>query len=147
MQDTFKWKRTFGIREFNPLHIPREIYELGPLFSYLPDRNNCIPIYVRIKYIVKHDNNVFDLEHKVKQLFAYTMDKVDNQVRRPRGWSLIFDCQEAGIENANFDLMFFALDIIGKHFPMQPKYVLAYGISWMLRPFISLGSDSDDSDA
>lgn len=140
------------------MHIPKEIYELGPIFSYLPDRNGkqiclnrervlanrndhvgCVPIYVRIKFLIKHDENAFDLEHKMKQLFAVLMDKVDNEVRRPRGWSLVFDCQDAGIENANFDLMFFALDIIAKYFPLQPKYVLAHGVPWLLRPLVTIG--------
>lgn len=135
MKDTFKWKKSFGIHDFNPLDIPREVYQLSPIFSYLPDSNGVIPIYIRCKMIVKID--VF--EDKMKQYFAFIMDQVDDRVRRPRGWSLIFDCTEAGIENANFDLMFFAMDTIGKHFPLQPAYVIAFGIPWMMKPFIKLG--------
>jgi hypothetical protein len=78
-------------------------------------------------------------EEKMKQYFAMIMDRVDNQVRKPRGWALVFDCQGAGIENANFELMFFAMSVIGKYFPMQPSYVLAFGIPWMMKPFIKMG--------
>lgn len=105
------------------------------MFQYLPDRNGIVPIIVRAKCIVKIDI----LEHKMKQSFAYLMDKVDNENRKPRSWSLIFDCQEAGLENANFDLLFFALEVIGKHFPLQPKYVIVYGIPWLLKPFVQMG--------
>lgn len=135
MKDTFKWKKSFRIHEFNPLDIPKEVYQLSPLFSYLPDKNGVVPIYVRCKMIVKIE--VF--EEKMKQFFAVLMDQVDDKVRRPRGWSLIFDCSDAGIENANFDLMFFAMDVIGKHFPLQPAYVIAYNIPWIMKSFMKLG--------
>lgn len=135
MKDTFKWKKSFGIHDFNPRDIPKEVYQLSPIFSYLPDLKGVIPIYVRCKMIVKID--IF--EDKMKQFFAVLMDQVDNKVRRPRGWSLVFDCSDAGIENANFDLMFFAMEIIGKHFPMQPAYVIAYNIPWIMKPFMKMG--------
>jgi len=135
MKDTFKWKKSFGVHDFNPLDVPREIYQLSPIFSYLPDAKGIIPIYIRCKMIVKIDL----LEEKMKQFFAYTMDKVDNQVRKPRGWSLVFDCQGAGIENANFEFLFLAMSIIGQHFPMQPSYVLAYGIPWIMKGFVKMG--------
>ena len=135
MKDVFKWKKSFGIHDFNPIDIPREVYQLSPIFSYLPDKKGVTPIYIRCRMIIKVDL----LEEKMKQYFAYIMDRVDNQVRKPRGWSLVFDCEGAGIENANFEMLFFAMEIIGKYFPMQPSYVIAYGIPWMLKPFIKMG--------
>lgn len=135
MKDTFKWKKSFGVHEFNALDIPREVYELSPIFSYLPDVNGVVPIYIRCKMIIKVD--IF--EEKMKQFFVHILDQVDDKVRKQRGWSLIFDCTDCGIENANFDLMFFAMDIIGKYYPMQPSYVVVYNIPWMMKPFIKLG--------
>lgn len=135
MKDTLKWKKTCGVRDFNQLDIPREVYELAPIFSFQPDGNGVTPIYIRCKMVVK----IPVLEDRMKQYLTYILDKVDNQVKKPYGWSVIFDCTGAGLENANFDLMFFAMDILGKYFPMQPKYVIAYGIPWMLKPFVKMG--------
>lgn len=135
MKDTLKWKKSSGIRDFNPIDIPREVYELSPIFSYLPDGSGTVPIYVRCKMVVK----IPVLEERMQQYLAYILDKIDNEVRKPYGWSVIFDCTDAGIENANFDLMFYAMNILGKYFPMQPKYIATYGIPWMLKPFVKMG--------
>ena len=137
MKDTFKWKKSFGIHEFNQdLDIPREIYQMYPIFSlFLPDKRGIIPIYIRCKMIIR----IEELEHQMKLFFFNVMDTVDNRIRKPFGWSLIFDCSDAGFENANFDLMFFVMDMIKKHYPLQPKYVLAYNISWILKPFVKMG--------
>ncbi|KAI1299355.1 Motile sperm domain-containing protein 2 [Halotydeus destructor] len=136
IKDTFKWRKSFGLHDFEPLDIPSEIYQLAPVFDYLPDKAGCVPIYVRIKCLI----HVEQLELQMKRFFVHLLDKVDNRVQRPKSWSLIFDCSNASLDNLNFDFMTFALEVVGKHFPLQPKYVLVYGLPWLLKPFVNIGT-------
>lgn len=135
MKDTFKWKKKSGIHDFNPLDIPREVYQLSPIFVHEPDRNGVVPVYIRMSTIVKIDK----LESKMKQFFAHTLDSIDDKLRKPRSWSMVFDATGASMENANFDLLFYAMDIIGNHFPLQPKYILVVNIPWIFKPFVKMG--------
>lgn len=135
MKDTFKWKKKAGVHDFNPLDIPREVYELSPIFIHEPDRDGIVPVYIRMSMIVKIDK----LEAKMKQYFCHLIDTVDDKLRKPRSWSLIFDAAGASIENANFDLLFYAMEVIGNHFPLQPKYILVVNIPWIFKPFVKMG--------
>lgn len=135
MKDTLKWKKKSGIHDFNPLDIPKEVYELSPIFIHEPDKNGVVPVYIRMSMIVKIEK----LENKMKQYFAHTLDSVDDKLRKPRSWSLVFDATGASMENANFDLLFYAMEIIGNHFPLQPKYILVVNIPWIFKPFVKMG--------
>lgn len=38
VKSTMRWRKSFGVNHFDPLTIPREVYQVSAIINYLPDR-------------------------------------------------------------------------------------------------------------
>ena len=128
MIETFRWRKSFGVLQFDPLEIPREIYVMAPLFEYYPDKKGRKMFYVRVKMHRK----VALLEERIKKSFMNYIEQLDIAANCEYGINLVFDMTGSGFSNADLDLLFFILPSIRKHYPNAVKYVYVLGLPWIL---------------
>ena len=59
------------------------------------------------------------------------MNKVDVEVNG-KGMAIVFDCQDAGIGNADMDMLWFLISSMNKYYPKGLSYILVYELPWIL---------------
>lgn len=128
MIETFRWRKSFGINQFDPLEIPREVYVMAPLFEYYPDSKGRKMFYVRVKMHRK----ISMLEERIKKSFMNYIEKLDTAANCEHGINLVFDMTASGYSNADLELLFFILPSIRKYYPNSVKYVYVLGLPWIL---------------
>jgi len=128
MKETFQWRRSFGINSFDPLEIPREVYQMGPVFLYQPDDDGRNMLYVRVKMHRK----LPQLEDRIKKCFLNYIERVDRKSNREFGFNIVFDMTGSGFQNADMDMLFFVLPAIRRYYPNGVKTVYILGLPWIL---------------
>jgi len=132
--DSYKWRKSYGLRQMRDNYFPVEFYATGGIFSYLPDRNGNQMIYMRVKMAKR----IADLSPYVKKYLAHTFNKID-QKANGNGWVLVFDCSDTTIVNADVDLLFFIINTLKNYFPAGLDYILVYELPWILQAAWNLG--------
>ena len=128
MKECFQWRKSFGINSYDPLEIPLEVYQMCPLFEYVPDSEGRGMLYARIKMHRK----LPQLEDRIKKFFIHHIERMDMRYNREFGFNVIFDMTSSGIPNADLDLLFFILPSIRKYYPNGVKNVFILGLPWIL---------------
>lgn len=55
MKETFRWRKSFGVNDFDRTTIPLEVYQMGPLFIYEPDAKGSKVVLMAVKLIAPLD--------------------------------------------------------------------------------------------
>lgn len=128
MKECFQWRKSFGVNHYDPFEIPLEVYQMCPLFEYLPDSEGRGMLYARIKMHRK----LPQLEDRIKKFFLNHVERMDARYGREFGFNVVFDMTSSGIPNADLDMLFFILPSIRKYFPNGVKHVYILGLPWIL---------------
>lgn len=128
MKETFRWRRSYGVNCYDPLEIPLEVYQMGPVFRYLDDPEGRSMLYVRCKMHRK----IPEIEERIKKSFLNYVEKIDSKANREFGFNIVFDMNGSGYSNVDLDMLFFVITTIRKHYPNGNKYTYILGLPWIL---------------
>ena len=128
MRDVFRWRKSFGINKFDPLVIPREVYEMGPVSHYGFDKEGNWNLYLRVKM---HRKIPF-LEDRIKQSVMKYVEEIDEKSTREFNWNLILDMTGSGYANADLEMLFFFMPSVRRYYPNAVKSVYVTGLPWIL---------------
>lgn len=110
--------------------FPHEFYKIGAVFTYEPDRLGNIPVWMRICV-----NQKIPIVQRFLKSFIYqTIEKADARAKG-KGIVLVFDLQEAGINNVDMDMLFFIITTLVNYFPKGLSYMLVHELPWILKSF------------
>ncbi|XP_015787569.1 uncharacterized protein LOC107364654 [Tetranychus urticae] len=125
------WRKANRVNYFNQLVIPREIYNLAPVFQYLPDYRDNNVLYIRGNILMK----LTDLSDIVRTLLIHNIDRIDGSSERVASWGLVVDVTGSDYSQLNSSWLQEANTIISNYYPLGMRYMLIYGASRMLRMF------------
>ncbi|RWS13518.1 Motile sperm domain-containing protein 2-like protein [Dinothrombium tinctorium] len=131
MKKAYRWRKEFNLNHFDQLTVPKEMYQLGALFTYPPDKNGDLLLYVRGKMHRKIEL----VADRIKHYFAYHVNKLDEKAGREYGWSIIIDATDTGYANADLNMLLFVFETLRTAFPNGIKYFIIYGLPWILNAF------------
>ncbi|RWS15633.1 Motile sperm domain-containing protein 2-like protein [Dinothrombium tinctorium] len=134
MKKAYKWRKDFNINNFDQLCLPKEVYQMGAIFIYLPDKENDPVLHIRGKMHRKVDL----LMDRIKHYFAHLVNELDEKVGREFGWSIIVDATDSGYQNADVDMLTFIIETLRTVFPNGIKYFIIYGLPTILNAFAKL---------
>lgn len=128
MIDVFRWRKSFGINTFDPLVIPKEVYEMGPVCDYGVDKKGNRNLYLRVKM---HRKIPF-LEDRIKQSVMKYVEEIDEKSTREFSWNLVLDMTGSGVANADLEMLFFFMPSVRRYYPNGVKNVYVTGLPWIL---------------
>lgn len=110
--------------------FPHEFYKIGAVFAYEPDRVGNIPVWMRICV-----NQKIPIVQRFLKSFLFQIIEEADARAKGRGIVLVFDLQEAGINNVDMDMLFFIITTLVNYFPKGLSYMLVHELPWFLRSF------------
>lgn len=128
MKETFRWRRSYGINCYDPLEIPLEVYQMGPVFRFMDDPEGRSMLYVRCKMHRK----IPEIEDRIRKSFINYVEKIDAKANREFGFNIVFDMNGSGYANVDLDMLFFIITTIRKYYPNGNKYTYILGLPWIL---------------
>ncbi|XP_053208011.1 uncharacterized protein LOC128392055 [Panonychus citri] len=131
LKQFLSWKKENRVNKFNPLEIPREIYNLSPVFKFLPDYRENNVLYIRGNILMK----LTDLTDIIRNLLIYNIDQIDSCSERVASWGLVVDISGSDYSQINASWLQEANTIISTYYPLGLRYMLIYGASIMVRMF------------
>lgn len=134
--EVLMWKKSMGISDLHDKSFPKEFYDFGGIHVYGSDVDGNVVCHIRLRLFIK----VAEILDLLKKFIVYQMLKADEEglkkaqeTGKDIGWILLFDCTEAGIANADMDMVHFMNSTLKNFFPYGQKYVLNHNVPWLLR--------------
>ena len=128
-----KFRKEFKMGETKPSDFPAEIYQVGGIFHYEPDRVGNQTLWMRAKF----HRRCGQMNHIMKQFILCTMEQCD-KASGGRGVAVVFDLSECGLKNADPTLLYWLLNSFRSYCPKGLSYILVYNLPWVLNATCSL---------
>ncbi|XP_015782883.1 motile sperm domain-containing protein 2 [Tetranychus urticae] len=133
MVQSMKWRKEHNFHSFKMNYFPDMFFRTGALFQYETDKQGRPSLILRIKFVRK----IKDIQSAIEQFVDHTLWSID-ETANGNGWILIFDFKDAGLQNADFDLLHYLINALKIHFPFGVDSVLVVDLPWILKAFWSM---------
>lgn len=130
LHETMKWRRDLFVAEVRDFHFPSEFYKIGALFTYEPDREGNLVLYMRIRMHKK----ISELEEPTKGFLVHNFNKAE-RIARGNGFVIVFDLNGAGLGQLDLPFLNFLVTFGRNHFPGSLSYILVFNLPWVLSAF------------
>ena len=127
IKGVLEWRNNYKLSELKEDDFPKEFKESPVFVRHGHDVENNVMVFIRVKHFKKGEFPIED----VKKYLAFLLDRVDRETRGD-GWSLCFDCTDAGISNVDMELLKFVVQALTNYFVENCRYVLIYEMPWIL---------------
>lgn len=126
--DAFKWYKKMKFREITDNYFPSEVYRIGAVFPYEPDKAGRSTIYVRMKCSPR----IPELVDVVKHYVSFLLWKLD-QESREKGWTIVTDFNGSGFSRWDLEFARHFVLVMRYYFPMGLQYKLCIDIGLIWR--------------
>lgn len=127
IKGVLEWRKNYNLSELKAEDFPEEFKKNEVFVTHGHDVEKNVMVYIRVKLFKKGEFPIED----VKKYLAFLLDSVDRQTKGD-GWSLCFDCTDAGISNVDMELLKFVVQALTNYFVENCRYVLIYEMPWIL---------------
>lgn len=127
IKSVLEWRKNYNLSDLKDEDFPEEFRSSEVFVTHGHDVENNVMVYIRVKLFKKGEHPIED----VKKYLAFLLDRVDRETRGD-GWSLCFDCTDAGISNVDMELLKFVVQALTNYFVENCRYVLIYEMPWIL---------------
>ncbi|XP_053211523.1 motile sperm domain-containing protein 2-like [Panonychus citri] len=134
LRSTMEWRKSFGVNHFDPLSIPKEIYQVSALIPYEVDKQGRPTLYIRGKIHRKIDQ----LEDKIKHYLVNMIETIDSVREERESWLIILDASDANFFNTDLDMIMFLFSTLRTRYPRGVGQCLLYGLPWLLGAFANM---------
>lgn len=128
--DTFKFRKESGIRSIDKALLPLECWMCSTAFIYLPDKQGCPTLYLRVKSHVKNTDE--KLAELLKKFLLVLIDEIDALAGREHGYNLFLDLCGMGWSNLDLDMVHYMVTISRYRYPEGCKHCFVHGLPWFL---------------
>ena len=104
--DTFKFRKETGIKSIDKASIPLECWLASTAFIYLPDKQGCPTLYIRVSKHVKCDEKLMDL---FKKFLHVLIDEIDTLASKEHGYNVFLDLYNMAWKNFDLDMLYYLL--------------------------------------
>ncbi|RWS09143.1 motile sperm domain-containing protein 2-like protein [Dinothrombium tinctorium] len=133
LKESLKWRKSFEVNRLKAEDFPREFYKSGSFFPLAEDKEGNLMIYLRGKLHRK----LPDWTELFKKFFVFIIDTVDKKMGGKR-YAVFWDCEGAGLQNVDFDMLSFMTKVVSSYFPYGLEYVLLHELPWVLHTIYNL---------
>lgn len=127
IKSVLEWRKNYNLSDLKEEDFPEEFRKTEVFVTHGHDVEKNVMVYIRVKLFKKGEYPIED----VKKYLAFLLDRVDRQTKGD-GWSLCFDCTDAGISNVDMELLKFVVQALTNYFVENCRYVLIYEMPWIL---------------
>lgn len=127
IKGVLEWRKNYNLSDLKEEDFPEEYRKSEVFVTHGKDVEGNLMVYIRVKLFKKGEFPIED----VKKYLAFLLDRVDRETRGD-GWSLCFDCTDAGISNVDMELLKFVVQALTNYFVENCRYVLIYEMPWIL---------------
>lgn len=127
IKSVLEWRNTYNLSDLKEEDFPEEFTNTPVFKVHGRDVEDNVMVYIRVKLFKKGEFPIED----VKKYMAFLLDRVDRETRGD-GWSLCFDCTDAGISNVDMEMLKFVVQVLTNYFVENCRYVLIYDMPWIL---------------
>lgn len=127
IKGVLEWRKNYNLSDLKEEDFPEEFRKTEVFVTHGHDVEKNVMVYIRVKLFKKGEYPIED----VKKYLAFLLDRVDRQTKGD-GWSLCFDCTDAGISNVDMELLKFVVQALTNYFVENCRYVLIYEMPWIL---------------
>lgn len=127
IKGVLEWRHNYNLSDLKEEDFPEEFRKSEVFVTQGHDVENNVMVYIRVKLFKKGEYPIED----VKKYLAFLLDRVDRQTKGD-GWSLCFDCTDAGISNVDMELLRFVVQALTNYFIENCRYVLIFEMPWIL---------------
>lgn len=116
---SLRWKKSMGLRDLRDNYFPADMWFIGGVFIYEPDREGRPTMHIRLKTAI----TTRELMTTIKQFLAYLCWKVDRSGGEA-GYIVLVDFEGISIKNCDLEMARYVLEI-KQVFPKFLRYLLA----------------------
>lgn len=127
IKGVLEWRKAYNLSDLKEEDFPEEFRKSETFVTHGHDVENNVMVYIRVKLFKKGEHPI----EEIKKYLAFLLDRVDRETRGD-GWSLCFDCTDAGISNVDMELLKFVVQSLTNYFVENCRYVLIYEMPWIL---------------
>lgn len=127
IKGVLEWRRNYSLSNLKEEDFPEEFKKSEVFVTHGRDVEKNVMVYIRVKLFKKGEHPIED----VKKYLAFLLDRVDRETKGD-GWSLCFDCTDAGISNVDMELLKFVVQALTNYFVENCRYVLIFEMPWIL---------------
>lgn len=126
--DAMKWRKSEAIRDLKASYFPDDMFKISSMFIYTKDKEGNLTVYFRVRYVIK----ITELVPIIKKFGNYLLHQVD-EYTNGNGITGVADFQGTGIQNAEIDLLFYAITTLRNYFPAGINRILIVDLPWVLK--------------
>jgi hypothetical protein len=119
-----KWRKQFAVRDLTENDFPQEFYKM---LLFGKARNGSTLVITRSKYYIP----ISEWRQLFKNFSVFILEWLDVN-NSGNGITVLIDCRDTGLANADFDFICFLKPIQSKYFPCLIKMHLNCEIPWIL---------------
>lgn len=134
MEDAGKFRRQLKMGEAKPRDFPSEIFQVGAVFKYEPDRVGNVTLWMRVRF---HRRSSSEMNKLMRSYLMCILDVCDRQVNG-RGVAVIFDLTACGLKNADPSFLYWLISSFRNFCPKGLSYILVYNLPWVMSATCSL---------
>lgn len=127
IKSVLEWRNNYNLSDLKEDDFPEEFRTSGVFVTHGRDVENNVMVYIRVKLFKKGEHPIDD----VKKYLAFLLDRVDRETKGD-GWSLCFECTDAGVSNVDMELLRFVVQALTCYFVENCRYVLIHEMPWIL---------------
>lgn len=146
VNEAMKWRKNIGVNEWSDIYFPAEFYQLAVCFDYLPDKEDNNILILRLRANRKDPILKPDFDKLARKYFIHTCEKIVNE-NSHRGFSIIFDCNQASLSNVDLDFARFIISTLSSYYAGALTYVCVYELPWIFNQVWKIVRTWLDSDA
>lgn len=132
LADTLKWRKRENFRHLEDNAFPSIFYAVGAVFTYEPNLEGQVTIYIRVKYVLKLGEFNTYLKKYATKIF-FDLDRDYSSPGSKNGVCVVVDFNETGLQNAEFDFIKHAVQITSHYLPFFLRKIIVVDLPWILK--------------
>jgi len=124
---TFKWRKEFGVDKLDEKSLNPTVLNKGSFFTHNRDKDGMKLIVFTLTRHVKGEDNVDD----VKKVLVYYLERLTRE-EEGKKISWVFDCKNAGLKNADLEVINFIIFTMEHCYPDILNYIYILDMPWIL---------------
>jgi len=124
---TFKWRKEFGVDKLNENSVNKSVLNKGSFFTHNRDKDGMKLIVFTLTRHVKGEDNIDD----VKKVLVYYLERLTRE-EEGKKISWVFDCKNAGLKNADLEVINFIIFCMEHCYPDILNYIYILDMPWIL---------------
>ncbi|XP_054153437.1 motile sperm domain-containing protein 2-like [Oppia nitens] len=133
LDKSLKWRKSFGVRDINNTDFAREAYLSAGAFIYGTDLNGSPILIMRAKVVRKIKSWV----KNAYQFLVLLFETIDTNYEG-KGLTILMDCRDAGIMNADMDALKFLHTVLNDYYPGLVSSALVFKLPTVLEAIFKI---------